>query len=186
MTSSDDEAPEVVTRPAAQAQAAAAASGEAAQRSLARAAAKARRAGRFGQLQPEAPGQLERLPDSVVAALALRCGGCRRSPLRLAPAQAHSRLLHSRRSQRGDSDADEEEEEAQPRRRAKRRALREGESLRVGERLTVTVLSDTAMPSASVPEAAVAFVRAKLVTRHRRSRGIDAARGIPYDFAHPA
>jgi hypothetical protein len=81
MTSSDDEAPEVVTRPAAQALAATAQAGEAAQRSLARAAAKARRAGRFGQLQPDAPGQLERLPDSVVAALAKRCGGCLRPAL---------------------------------------------------------------------------------------------------------
>ena len=75
----------MVTRPAAAARAQAAASGEAAQRSLARAAAKARRAGRFGQLQ-EAPGQLDRLPDSVVAALA-RCGGCRVSTLH----RAHTR-----------------------------------------------------------------------------------------------
>jgi hypothetical protein len=101
-------------------------------------------------------------------------------------AAAHSRPLHSRRSQREDSDADEEEEEAaQLRRRAKRRAPRGGESVRVGERLTVTVLSGPAMPSASVPEA-VAFARAKLITRHRRTRGVDPAHGIPYDFAHAA
>jgi len=157
----------------------------------ARAAAKARRAARFGQPLAEAPGQLEQLPDDVLAALASRsrpgcvaAGDC--------AAAAHSRrrragLRADDASAGGDDGDDSEEERAEARaRRAKRRARlpQPGDLLRADARTSVAVLSRDPLSAAGsgVPEAAAAFVHARLVARHKRSRGVDGG-GVPLDFA---
>ena len=155
-----------------------------------RAAAKARRAARFGQPLAEAPGQLEQLPDDVLAALASRRPGC------VAAGETAQPPPHLRRRRAGlraddasageDGDNSEEERAEARARRAKRRARlpQPGESLRADARTSVAVLSRDPLSAAGsgVPEAAAAFVHARLVARHKRSRGVDG-RGVPLDFA---